>query len=52
MPEAKEEKPTSKKRSSDRFLVVMSRFIVSLTWAILLAVVIFVVYLFTQFSQR
>jgi hypothetical protein len=51
MPKVEKEKQASKARTSDRFLAVMSRFIVSLTWAILLAVIIFVVYLVTQFSQ-
>ncbi|ADE14638.1 hypothetical protein Nhal_1495 [Nitrosococcus halophilus Nc 4] len=52
MTKSQEEKKAQKKRFSDRLLENMSRFIVSLTWAILLAVVIFVVYLATQFAQR
>jgi hypothetical protein len=39
------EKKEQKKQFSGRLLGAMSRFIVSLTWGILLAVVIFVVYI-------
>jgi hypothetical protein len=42
------EKREQKKRLSDRLLKTMSRFIVSLTWGLLLAVVIFVIYLMTR----
>lgn len=52
MADSKEAKRAPKKRLSDRLLENMSRFVVSLTWGILLAVVIAVVYLAAQFAQR
>ncbi|EDZ65834.1 hypothetical protein NOC27_2514 [Nitrosococcus oceani AFC27] len=51
MTKPKEENRKQKKSLLDRLLETMSRFIVSLTWGILLAVVVFVVYLVTQASQ-
>lgn len=42
-------KPESS-RGSDRLLLALGRFIVALMWAVLLAVVVFVVYLARRFS--
>ncbi|ADJ29555.1 hypothetical protein [Nitrosococcus watsonii] len=51
MAQSKKENKKQKKSLSDRLLEPMSRFIVSLTWGILLVVVVFVIYLVTQASQ-